>query len=93
MWGAVDNPARLTASSRSRVCSTVAAGKDASNEAVDAWSKAYGGWLTFSLLMAFFVCFPGVSVTSSNTGVPDISSSVYNKTQVNNTGLSSLKPG
>lgn len=27
-------------------------------------------------------CSPGVSVTSSNTGVPDISGSVYSKTQV-----------
>ncbi|XP_009586369.1 PREDICTED: ubiquitin-associated protein 2-like, partial [Fulmarus glacialis] len=32
----------------------------------------------------------GVSVTSSNTGVPDISGSVYNKTQVSNAGPSSL---
>lgn len=28
------------------------------------------------------VVSPGVSVTSSNSGVPDISGSVYNKTQV-----------
>lgn len=51
---------------------------------------AHAGWsLTFSLLV-FFFSFPGVSVTSSNTGVPDISGSVYNKTQVSNAGPSSL---
>lgn len=51
-----------------------------------------GLWsLTFSLSVAFFFfCFPGVSVTSSNTGVPDISGSVYNKTQVSNAGPSFL---
>lgn len=47
-----------------------------------------GCCLAFSLSVLF--CFPGVSVTSSNTGVPDISGSVYNKTQVRNAGPSSL---
>lgn len=38
--------------------------------------------LFFKSINVVLVMLPGVSVTSSNSGVPDISGSVYNKTQV-----------
>lgn len=55
-------------------------------------SKAWDScWVVVDfLIVSGFFLFPGVSVTSSNTGVPDISGSVYNKTQVSNAGPSSL---
>lgn len=87
------NPAGLAGSS-SRACGAAAADKGASTEAAGgARSKAWGScWVVIDFLIVgvFFFSFPGVSVTSSNTGVPDISGSVYNKTQVSNAGPSSL---
>lgn len=38
--------------------------------------------LVFGLSLSIYTVIAGVSVTSSNTGVPDISGSVYTKTQV-----------
>jgi len=75
------------------VCGAEAAGLSASAKAPtakQAHRRHAGCCLAFSLSEAF--CFPGVSVTSSNTGVPDISGSVYNKTQVRNAGPSSQWP-
>lgn len=58
-------------------------------EALGAKPRAHAGWWLIFLIVGGFFCFPGVSVTSSNTGVPDISGSVYNKTQVSSAGPSS----
>lgn len=73
------------------LCGAAAANKSPSTESArDGISKVLtldGVWLSYCW---WLFCFPGVSVTSSNTGVPDISGSVYNKTQVSNAKCPSL---
>lgn len=84
-----ENPLGLASSGAS---AAAAASEGASTEAAgSAGSKAQGSrWVVVDfLIVGGFFCFPGVSVTSSNTGVPDISGSVYNKTQVSSAGPSS----